>query len=134
MLPSSVETQHIADAVAEIDKAFAFIEGMDFDAFVDSDVTVYAVEKAIQNAVESFIRLEGKRQRVDGRNVPSERFVMFFPGYDFEALRRMANTGRHDYGAISHSEIWAELHETLTDIRARAVGILADKRRSLGHD
>jgi len=50
--PSDYEAhRYLGDVVEEIDKALSFVNGLDVEGFSSDTKVIYAVEKAIQNAI-----------------------------------------------------------------------------------
>ena len=122
MLPSNTDAHHhVGDIRDEIDKALNFVKGMELDEFCENNLVVYAVQKAVQNAIESCIRLEDKRK-------DKHLFTRLCPEFDIEKLRLLANRGRHDYEVFEPGLLWDDLHGTLTDLRNAAEALLAKKR------
>lgn len=122
MQPSNYEaSRYLGDIVEEIGKALSFVKGMDIETFTETPVVIYAVEKAIQNAVEACIHLNGQKSN-------KGQFERIFPDFDFSKLKLIANAGRHDYGNIDASLTWNELHGELTRLREAAEHALAMKR------
>ena len=122
MQPSNYEAhRYLGDIVEEVDKAFGFIDGMNLEDFLETPVIIYAVEKAVQNAVEACIQLNNNKSN-------KGQFKRIFPDFDFYRLKLVADAGRHDYGNTDASLTWNELHGDLKDLRDAAEKILESKR------
>jgi len=120
--PSNYEaSRYLGDIVEEVDKAFGFIGGMDFNEFLETPMVIYAVEKAMQNAVEACIQLNNNKSN-------KGQFTRIFPDFDFYRLKLIADSGRHDYGNTDPSLTWNELHGDLKNLRDAAEVILGSKR------
>ena len=128
MLPSNQEAHYLGDIVEEIDRALSFIEGMNMPEFMNDMRTVYAVEKALQNAIEACIKIEGRKQKIDGKKVPSGRFNALIKDVDFVSIKDSANAIRHDYANVRPQSIWIELNGRMKDVRDAAEKLLNAKR------
>ena len=123
LLLSGREANLVGDVAEEIAKATDFLAGGTAAALGDDQLRLYAVEKAVMNAIEASIRLQREN---------NGRFELLFPGFDFEALRIMGNRLRHDCGNVDVEQLWVDLTGVLPELRKRAEALLNDHRRALG--
>ncbi len=121
-LLSNREAHLVGDISDEISRAIGFMAGFGESEFCDDLLRIYAVEKAVMNAIETCIRLQRK-------NVG--RFERLFPGFDFDALRSMGNRLRHDYGNVDAHQLWFDLQGVLPRLCERAEDLLSAHRRAL---
>lgn len=122
LLPSDSEAhRNVGDILEELDKAFEFVKGMTRDDFLNDNKTIYAVEKAIQNAIEACIQLEKKKHN-------KGQFTRLFPNISYAEIKDIADAGRHDYGNVDANLIWQELHGRLSKLHSRAAVLLNAKR------
>jgi uncharacterized protein with HEPN domain len=73
--------------------AVGFVAGMDYDAFIQSEVTKRAVSMTLANIGESVRRVSDEaRERC--------------PGIPWAAIRKTRNVIAHDYEEVDFAEIW----------------------------
>lgn len=82
------------DILASIDAIRRYVDGMSFDAYLESEITRDAVERRVLVISEAARRLG---------LLAEERA----PGPNWSDIRRIGSIIRHDYGGISHQTIWS---------------------------
>jgi uncharacterized protein with HEPN domain len=104
---SDTERTSLSDIVANIDLAFAFAAGLDYDGFLGDTRTFYAIIRCLEIISEASRRLspETKARHAD---IP------------WQEVAGAGNIYRHDYEDVVHRLVWGTLHESLPALRAVA--------------
>ncbi|MEL6103285.1 MAG: HepT-like ribonuclease domain-containing protein [Pseudomonadota bacterium] len=119
---SNREAHLVGDILDESRKALSWTEDIDEAVFLASEEKVYSVAKAIQNATEACIQL-------DGKDADGARFEDLFPGFTLHTMRTIGNRLRHDYAGYDAQKVWDALPR-MEELNARA-GELLDQHRRL---
>ena len=121
---SSREAHLIADILRESDTIDEFVGEATLVQLQADKLRVYAIQKALQNACEACIQLDGKRGE--------GRFAVIFPNRSLGAMKDIGNRLRHDYGRVDVVGMWADIHDILPLLRADAEAVLSAQRRLRG--
>lgn len=90
----------LKDMLDNARRAIRFAEGMNYEAFVEDDKSVYAVIRAVEIIGEAAAKLP-------------EDFRAKHPGLPWREIRGMRNKLVHDYFGINMEVVWQTLQEDL---------------------
>jgi uncharacterized protein with HEPN domain len=114
-LPFSDARRHLQDIHDCIRHIEEFVDGIDLEAYRDSEMTKSAVERKIQILTEAVIRLEGEGAEL-------------FPDIDWKAYRGLGNFLRHSYHRVDDEIVWNTIKDDLPRLRGvveKALGLSA---------
>lgn len=103
----------LADMLDAGEKAIAFVEGMDFQAFVADEKTVYAVVRCFEIIGEAAKRVP-----------PSIRGN--YPALPWRLMAGMRDRLIHNYLDVNHAVLWATLNEDLPSLISELRSITGD--------
>jgi uncharacterized protein with HEPN domain len=95
----------LSDIAFNIDLAFTFAEGMDYQRFVDDLRTFYAVTRCLEINSEASRRL-------------SPDLKARHPDIPWRKIAGSGNIYRHDYEDVLHRLVWGTVHEFLPGLAA----------------
>src|SRR5260370_22561225 len=108
-MPSKHPAQSLRDILENIDAIGDFTAGMDFDAFVSSRRTRYAVTRALEIISEASRRLPD--------DVKSRHSAL-----DWPAIAAAGNVYRHEYETVDDALIWHTVNHSLDELAAAVRG------------
>ena len=94
-MSSDRERDRLLDIVENAQYVADYLNGMGFEQFAASRMTVDAIERCLQRITEAVIR------------IGEERIAAIAPEIPFHALRGLGNRLRHEYEMIDHEIIYA---------------------------
>jgi uncharacterized protein with HEPN domain len=94
-MSSERERDRLLDIVENAQYVADYLNGMNFQQFVESRMAVDAIERCLQRITEAVIRIGEQRMAAIAAEVP------------FHALRGLGNRLRHEYDMIDHEIIFA---------------------------
>jgi uncharacterized protein with HEPN domain len=104
-MPSDGDRAALSDIASNIDLALTFIEGIDYDRFVEDYRTFYAITRCLEIVSEASRHLS---QELKARH----------PDTPWRRIAGMGNIYRHDYEDVLHHLVWATVHEFLPTLAA----------------
>jgi len=104
---SDTERAGLADILANIDLADAFVAGMDYGAFLADARTFYAVTRCLEIISEASRRL-------------SEELKARHPDIPWRQVAASGNIYRHQYEDVVHRLVWGTVHDFLPALRTMA--------------
>lgn len=93
----------LRDMLENAQRAIHFTRGMDFDAFVKDDKTVYAVIRAVEIIGEAAAKIP-------------EEVRAKYPNVPWREVKGMRNKLVHNYFGINMEVIWQTIHEDLPEL------------------
>ena len=110
---SETERDSLSDILVNIDLAYTFAQGFDYERFVADTRTFYAITRCLEIISEASRRLSFETK---ARH----------PDIPWREMSASGNIYRHDYEDVAHRLVWGTVHEFLPGLRAMAEGELAE--------
>ncbi len=104
---------YVADILAEMDRAEAFVAGLPLEAFIVDDKTVYAVIRALEIMGEA------------AKHVPTDVRARF-PEVSWRAMAGMRDRLAHSYWKTDLSYAWQAVHDRFPAERPALQRLLAE--------
>lgn len=95
----------LTDIAFNIDLAFSFAEGLDYERFADDLRTFYAITRCLEIISEASRRL-------------SPDLKARHPDVPWRKIAGSGNIYRHDYEDVVHRLVWGTVREFLPDLAA----------------
>jgi uncharacterized protein with HEPN domain len=114
---SEREEDWLIDIVREAEAAIGWVGDLSFDAFVDDEILVAAVERKVANVTEACLRIERAKAEAG-------RFEELFPNETIGTIRGMGNRLRHDYRGTSLKIVYDTATANLPRLVERARELL----------
>ena len=92
-MPSRNPRSRFNDVIFNIERIMVYLDGYDFERFLDGPRTIDAIERCMQRITEATIELQPQA-------------VELLPCQDWDAMRSFGNVLRHDCDVISERMIW----------------------------
>jgi uncharacterized protein with HEPN domain len=104
---SEAEPDSLSDIIFNIDLAYSFAEGFDYERFLADMRTFYAITRCLEIISEASRRLlpETKARH---------------PEIPWRKVSGSGNIYRHDYEDVAHRLVWGTVHELLPTLRVMA--------------
>jgi uncharacterized protein with HEPN domain len=100
-MPSKDPGQRLQDILDNIQAIRRFMSGMDFEAFIEDQKTIYAVTRALEIISEASRRLPDEVKAAHAH-------------IDWRAVAAAGNVYRHEYEAVVGAEVW---HTATVDLQ-----------------
>ena len=104
---------YLTDIFEAMEAAQTFIEGMNFDAFVDDDKTTSAVARKLEIIGEA------------AKNVP-ETIRLAYPQVPWQQMAGMRDRIIHRYFAVNHVIVWDTVKDHIPPLQSIIAQILKD--------
>jgi uncharacterized protein with HEPN domain len=101
---SDADRASLSDILFNIDLAERFVEGFDYDGFVEDMRTFYALVRCLEIISEASRRL-------------STEMKVRHPEIPWRQIAGSGNIYRHDYEDVAHRLVWGTVREALPALR-----------------
>lgn len=102
---SEIERDALEDIRDNIARAMRFVQGLDFDGFLNDDKTFFAATRCLEIISEASRR-------------PSPAFKERHPEIPWKAVAGSGSIYRHNYEDVLERRIWQTIEEALPSLRA----------------
>ena len=116
LLPSNEEAQLVGDIAYYLGKALAIVRRLSATERQSDDEAYFAARYAVQCAIEACVKLEGGKKT-------KGRFPSLFPDFDLRLIKRVADSGRHDYARSTSEAFWITLETLLSDLHSASINL-----------
>lgn len=111
-MPSDRPLVRLRDILENIERIQDYIRGMDLSGFLESRITIDAVERCLSRISEAATKIGPVAEEI-------------LPGHDWRGIRGIGNRLRHEYDIITDPANWAIATKRLPELYDAVAAFLA---------